>query len=320
MSVNFTVAIPTYNGENRLPKVLERLRNQKEVENINWEILVVDNNSKDGTAKLIEKYQANWVHPFPLKYIFEAEQGAAFARQTAINQAKGEIIGFLDDDNLPEENWVIEAYKFAQTHPQAGAWASQIHGEFEVKPPENLKSILFYLAITERGEQPQLYQPRRNGFPPSAGLVVRRNAWKDNVPSRLFLVGRVGSSMLGGEDAEALFYIYKAGWEIWYNPTMEVNHIIPSWRLEKNYLISLMRGVGLSRYHLRMLLLENWQRPFAFFIYTANDLRKLTLHFIRYYKVIESDVVAACEMQRLLATFISPFYLFQLKFQRFFKT
>jgi glycosyltransferase involved in cell wall biosynthesis len=319
MSVNLTVAIPTYNGENRLPKVLEQLRTQKGVENLNWEIIVVDNNSKDNTAKLIQNYQANWSHQFPLKYIFEPEQGAAFARQRAIAESKGEIVGFLDDDNLPEENWIIEAYKFAQAHPQAGAWASQIHGDFEVKPPENLKPILFYLAITERGEQPQLYEPRRNGFPPSAGLVVRRNAWKDNVPSRLFLVGRVGSSMLGGEDAEALFYIHKAGWEIWYNPAMEVNHLIPSWRLEKNYLISLMRGVGFSRYHLRMLLVENWQKPFVFLVYIANDLRKLTLHFIRYYTVMKSDVIAACEMQRLFATFMSPFYLFQLKFQKIFK-
>jgi glycosyltransferase involved in cell wall biosynthesis len=319
MSVNFTVAIPTYNGENRLPKLLERLRTQKGVENLNWEIIIVDNNSKDNTATLIQNYQANWFHSFPLKYIFEPEQGAAFARQRAIAEAKGEIVGFLDDDNFPEENWIIEADKFAQAHPQAGAWASQIHGDFEVKPPENLKPILFYLAITERGEQPQLYQPRRNGFPPSAGLVVRRKAWKDNVPTRLFLVGRVGSSMLGGEDAEALFYIHKAGWEIWYNPTMEVNHLIPSWRLEKNYLISLMRGVGFSRYHLRMLLLKNWQKPFAFFVYIANDFRKLTLHFIRYYTVIENDVIAACETQRLFATFMSPFYLFQLRIQRFFK-
>ena len=146
---------------------------------------------------------------------------------------------------------------------------------------------------------------------------MRRQVWNNHVPERLFLVGRVGLSMLAGEDAEALLYIHRAGWEIWYNPAMEIEHIIPSWRLERSYLISLMRGIGLSRYHLRMLLLESWQRPFAFFIYLPNDLRKLTSHFIRYRAVIKSDIVAACEMERLLATFISPFYLGKIKIQRF---
>lgn len=324
MSVDFTVAIPTYNGENRLPRVLERLqecfiyttRSHNQVEDFCWEIIIVDNNSTDGTAKLIQEYQANW-HHVPLRYYFEPEQGLAFARQRAVKEAKGEFVGFLDDDNLPAPNWVSEAYKFGKQHPTSGAYASQIHGLFEVEPSEHLKQIIFYLAITERGYEPLLYEPRKKGFPPGAGLVVRRQVWNNHVPNRLFLVGRVGSSMLAGEDAEALLYIYRAGWEIWYNPAMEIEHIIPSWRLERSYLISLMRGIGLSRYHLRMLLLENWVIPFAFFIYLPNDLRKVTFHFIRYRALIESDIVAACEMERLLATFISPFYLGKIKLKRF---
>jgi glycosyltransferase involved in cell wall biosynthesis len=306
--IHFSVAIPTYNGESRLPKVLERLHLQTDVQHLDWEIIVVDNNSTDGTARLVQEYQARWQNNIPLRYCFEAEQGAAFARQRAIQEARGELVGFIDDDNFPAYNWIINAYKFALTHPQAGAYASQVHGVFEKKPPENLKPILFYLAITERGQHPHRYQPHQNGFPPSAGLVVLRDVWKTYVPPRQFFIGRVGSSMLGSEDAEVLSYIYKAGWEIWYNPTMEIDHIIPSWRLERNYLLSLMRGVGLARFHLRMLLLQTWQRPFAFWLYLANDLRKVILHFIFYRKVIETDIVAACEMERLIATFISPFY------------
>ncbi len=317
MSVDFTVAIPTYNGEQRLPMVLERLRSQTVAEQLNCEIIVVDNNSKDGTAKVIQEYQASWQERVPLRYCFEAQQGLAFARQRAIKEARGEFVGFLDDDNLPALNWVSAAYSFGKEHPKAGAYASQIHGLFEVQPPENLKRIIFYLAITERGLQPLIYEPQQKGFPPGAGLVVRHNVWNDNVPMRLFLIGRIGSSMLAGEDAEALLYIHKAGWEIWYNPAMEVEHIIPSWRLEKDYLISLMRGVGLGRSHLRMLLLKRWQRPFAFWLYLVNDLRKVISHLMRYRTVIESDVVAACEMQRLLATLVSPFYLWRLKIYTF---
>jgi glycosyltransferase involved in cell wall biosynthesis len=320
MCLDFTVAIPTYNGETRLSEVLTRLQLQTGIEHLKWEIIIVDNNSKDGTAKLIYKYQKHWKHPFLLRYIFEDEQGAAFARTKAIQEAKSEIVGFLDDDNLPAYNWILEAYTFAQTHQQAGAYASQIHGAFEVEVPENIKPILFYLAITERGDKPHLYKPRQQGFPPSAGLVVRRQAWKKHVPNKLFLVGRVDLSMIGSEDAEALFYIQKNGWEIWYNPAMEIDHIIPSWRLERGYLLKLMRGVGLARYYLRMLLLQTWQRPFAFIAYLLNDIRKFLWHFLLYRAVLSTDIVAACELERLFGTLISPFFIWKLKFHKVIKS
>lgn len=317
MCVDFSVVIPTYNGETRLPKVLEKLQNQTVAEHIKWEIIVVDNNSTDGTAKLIQEYQVNWNEYVPLRYCFEAEQGFPFARQRAIKEAKGELIGFIDDDNLPVNNWVQAAYSFAQEYPQAGAYSSRIYGAFETTPSEELKQITFYLAVIDRGSEPLMYEPSKKGLPPGAGLVVRRDVWNRCVPSRLFLVGRAGSSfMAAGEDAEALLHIHKSGWQIWYNPAMEIQHVIPSWRLEKTYLMRLMRSIGLGRFHLRMLLLYQWQRPFAFFVYLINDLRKLILHFIRYRKVLQSEVVAACEMERLIGTLISPFYLSRIRIQQ----
>ncbi|MDJ0677035.1 MAG: hormogonium polysaccharide biosynthesis glycosyltransferase HpsE [Calothrix sp. MO_167.B42] len=314
MIIHLTVAIPTYNGENRLPKVLERIQKQTGIESVNWEVIVVDNNSQDGTAKLIKEYQTNWQHPYTLRYVFEPEQGLAFARQCAIEAAKGELVAFLDDDNIPAHNWVSEVYKFGQKYPQAGAYASQIHGLFEVEPPEHLKSIIFYLAINERGNQPLLYEPRKKGFPPGGGLVVRRDVWKQNVPSRLFFSGRKGKSLVSSEDVEALAYIYSGGWEIWYNPNMEIEHIIPSSRLEKKYLMGLMRSIGLPHYYLRMTLIKPWQRPFLFLIYLINDIKKLVMHLIAYRKVLNDDVTAAYEKERLIGILQSPFYLAHLKF------
>ncbi|OKH14324.1 glycosyl transferase [Fischerella major NIES-592] len=318
MSFDFTVAIPTYNGESRLPKVLERLQNQTGVTHLKWEIIVVDNNSTDNTAKVVQEYQAIWHKDVSFQYFFEAEQGFPFARQRAIKEANGELIGFLDDDNLPALNWVQAAYTFAKEHPRAGAFGSRIHGTYETNPPEELKPIIFYLAIVDRGSQPLIYEPRKKGFPPGAGLVVRRNVWKQHVPSRLFLVGRAGKSFMpAGEDTEALLYIHKAGWEIWYNPAMEIEHVIPSWRLEKTYLMTLMRSIGLGRFHLRMLSLHRWQRPFAFFIYLISDLHKLIIHFTNFRKFTQGEIVAACEMERLIGTLISPFYLSKIKLINF---
>ncbi|MBW4642862.1 MAG: hormogonium polysaccharide biosynthesis glycosyltransferase HpsE [Goleter apudmare HA4340-LM2] len=310
-SVDFTVAICTYNGEHRLPEVLERLQAQVDVANLRWEVLVINNNSTDHTAKVVQEYQAHWLGNHSLHCYFEPQQGAAFARKRAISESHAELIGFLDDDNLPASDWVISAYNFAQDYPHAGAYGSQIHPDFEVKPPDNFARIAPFLAITERGSQALLYEPRKKLLPPSAGLVVRKQAWLKSVPSRCILTGRVTGNMLTSEDLEVLSYIQKTGWEIWYNPAMQVEHKIPSWRLQKDYLIPFFRGIGLSRYVTRTCDLKPWLIPFAIIAYMINDLRKIILHLLKYRNEVKTDLVAACEMQLMLSSLISPFYLWK---------
>ena len=319
MVVDLTVAIPTYNGERRLPEVLERLQiSCKDVmlrslhsEHFSWEVIVVDNNSTDDTAKVVQAYQVNWPKQYPLKYCFEPNQGAAFARHRAFQEARGTLVGFLDDDNIPAPDWVLAAYRFAQEHPAAGAYGSQIHGVFEVSPPENFERLAPFLAITERGSTPLRYEPKKKVLPPSAGLVVRKQAWLESVPSQLILSGRTPSSMVTSEDLEMLSYIQSKGWEIWYNPAMQIDHKIPHWRLEREYLIPFFRGIGLSRHVTRMLSVKSWQRPIATLAYMTNDLRKIAVHLLKHGTRVQSDLIAACEMQLFISSLVSPFYLWQ---------
>ncbi len=309
--IKFTVAIPTYNGASRLPEILEGLQNQQDTENISWEIIVVDNNSTDNTANLIKKYQQNWQYPFPLKYSFESRQGAAYARERGVTEAQGEFIGFLDDDNYPVSNWVAKAYEFAQKYPQAGAIASQIHANWEIEPPENFQRIAPFLAITERGNKPLLYQPKSKLLPPSAGIVIRKQAWLETIPEKLVLTGRANGNMLTGEDTEMLSYIQQSNWEIWYNPEMEIYHQIPKWRLQKEYLFPFFRGIGLSRYVTRMVDIKPYLKPAAIFAYMVNDLRKIIFHIFKHGKKVKTDLVTACEMQLFINSLISPFYLWR---------
>ncbi len=307
--IDITVAIPTYNGENRLPEVLDRLKAQINTESIRWEVIVVDNNSTDNTAKIVRQYQQDWPQAYPLKYYFAPEQGAAFARERAIEVAQGEFVGFLDDDNLPTPNWVAEAHRFSQDHPKIGAFGSQIHGQFESALPPNLKRVAPFLAIIERGSQAHLYEPQSKILPPGAGLVVRKQAWQDSVPKRLFLNNKGKDAGLASEDLEVLLYIQRQGWEIWYNPEMVVYHKIPDSRLQKEYLVLLFRCVGLSRFYIRMLGVKGWQRPLVLPAYIANDLRKLALHLIKHGNTAEVDVMAACEREHLVTTLASPLFL-----------
>jgi len=310
---DFTVAIPTYNGAQRLPEVLNQLRSQSGTEHLSWEVIVVDNNSNDNTAQVVQNYQATWSQGHQLRYCLETEQGAAFARQRAVEEAQGQYIGFLDDDNVPASNWVAAAYEFGLTHPQAGAYGSQIQGEFEVEPPEDFQRIAYILALTNRGPEAHPYEPRKKILPPGAGLVVRKQAWCETVPSQLTLNHTGKEAGLASEDLEVLLHIQQAGWEIWYNPEMRVSHKIPAWRLKREYLMRSFRCVGLSRHHLRMMPLSAWQRPLAMPLYAANDLRKLILCLIKYRGAIKTDLVAACEVELFSGSFLSPLFLWRIK-------
>jgi glycosyltransferase involved in cell wall biosynthesis len=312
--LDFTVAIPTYNGASRLPELLERLQNQVNTENFSWEIIVIDNNSTDTTAQVIQTYQKNWPCSYPLKYSFENKQGAAYARQKAVEVATGKFIGFLDDDNYPSPTWVAAAYGFGEQHPLVGAYGGQVHGSFEVEPPENFAEIASFLAITERGTQPQRYEPKMKMLPPGAGLVVRKQAWEQTVPKNLVLNHKGKEAGLASEDLEVVLHIQLGGWEVWYNPEMHIYHQIPAWRLQKEYLISLFRCVGLSRYHLRMLKTPPWQRPLATMAYLVNDLRKIIVHSFKYGGAGEQDIIAVCKHQLLVSSLISPFFLLKTRY------
>ncbi len=311
--IDLSVAICTYNGEQRLPLVIDRLRSQINIEHLQWEIIIVDNNSTDGTANWVRQLQAQ-PHPnLPkIHYVTEAQQGLAFARQRAIESAQGRWVAFLDDDNLPHEKWLAAVEQFAQDHPKAGAFHGKIIGDYEVEPPKNFDRISAFWAIGG-GSKVRCYTndptaSRKRLLPPGAGIVVNGQAWLDSVPTQLNQAGRLGNSLVGSEDIEAMLHLRNAGWEIWYTPAMCLDHLISKNRLTPEYAIRLMYGIGLGRWQTRRLGFEQWQRPIVLVGFWCNDLRKAIVHFIQYRNQFRSDCVAAAEMAFFRGCLLSPFY------------
>ncbi|MGD1900487.1 MAG: hormogonium polysaccharide biosynthesis glycosyltransferase HpsE [Phormidesmis sp.] len=318
--MDFTVAIPTYNGAERLPQLLDNLRVQKDTAHFSWRILVVDNNSSDNTAALVKQYQSQWANlqqaqpseQMPtLKYVFEKEQGIAHARLKAIAASDSKWLGFIDDDIIPAEDWVAEAYNFGESHPKVGAFGGEIRGEFEIDPPAGFARIQSFLALRERGPTPHQYDPENLSLPPGAAWVVRRKAWDETVPDNPKLVGRVSNAMVGGDDYEILLHMHGEDWEIWYAPAMKAAHQIPKRRFERGYLTKLSRGSGLCVCQLRMINTQTWKKPFLFLKLLASNLRRVVLHWLKYRNKMQTDLVAACEMEFFIGSFISPFYYLQ---------
>ncbi len=90
-ALSCSVIIPAFNSADYIPQALNSLLEQS------WppdEILVVDNNSTDETAALVSTFAA------PVQLLREPRQGASFARNRGIEAATGEIIAFLDADDI----------------------------------------------------------------------------------------------------------------------------------------------------------------------------------------------------------------------------
>lgn len=89
-----TVIIPCYNCESFLRRAIESVLSQSYSD---WEMILVNNNSIDGTQKIIDEY----VQRFPSKIFgfFEERKGACFARNFGLSKAKGEWVQFLDADD-----------------------------------------------------------------------------------------------------------------------------------------------------------------------------------------------------------------------------
>ena len=306
--MDVSVSIRVYNSQATLPLLLDKLAAQVNTEDINWEVVVVDNNSTDNTANIVKDYQASWDYPFSLKYFLEPKQGAIFARQRAILESRGEIIIFLDDDNLPGEDWVFEAYAFAQAHPKAGVFGSRIQGEFEVEPPKDFGKIQGFLAIKEYGDQPRQFNADRLDLPAGAGMAIRKQVWQAALPKELTLKGPIGNSLASkGEDFESMMHISRAGWEIWYNPKMRIYHHIPAWRMEKAYLMNLVHCSGLNVCTLRLVTARGWKKPLVAARIMLGSLRKIVKHIIEHRGHYKDDLVASCELEFFRSSLMSPF-------------
>jgi len=90
-----SVIIPVYNGEKYLKETIESVISQTEK---NWEIIAVNDGSKDGSQEILKEYEK--LDPGRIRVISVENGGVSRARNTGADLARGTYLAFLDHDDL----------------------------------------------------------------------------------------------------------------------------------------------------------------------------------------------------------------------------
>lgn len=117
-----SIITPAYNAAAYIAETIESVLNQTYQ---NWEMLIVNDCSKDNTAEIVQSYAAKDKR---IKLInLKQNGGAAAARNTAIKNAKGRYIAFLDSDDLWKKEKLQKQIQFMQQNEYAFTYISYEH-------------------------------------------------------------------------------------------------------------------------------------------------------------------------------------------------
>lgn len=107
-----SVVIPTYNRSDILQECLDALFHQDIPDN-DYEVIVVDDGSKDETQKVLDGFAAKHKN---FRFLHQKNQGQGIARNLGIQHAKGNIIVFIGDDIIVKENFLSEHLRYHLRH------------------------------------------------------------------------------------------------------------------------------------------------------------------------------------------------------------
>lgn len=225
-----SIIVCTYNRAASLAETLAALAAQQVPPGLAWEVIVVDNNSRDDTRQTVAAAVA--ANPV-FRYEFEASQGLSHARNHGIGAARGRTLLFTDDDVCPEPDWLATVLAEMDRLP-CDACGGYIAPVWEKPPPAWLTERFHgFLAIRmeTRGPFPIT---RASEAPFGANMAMRREVL-ERVGGFDTNRGRKGAVLASGEDGEMFERILAAGYTVMWLPNARVHHKVEAFRVERRY-------------------------------------------------------------------------------------
>lgn len=198
-----SVIIPAFNAEKTIGECLAALQKQSFRD---FEIIVVDDGSKDGTAEIVKKFKG-------AKLLRQKNAGPAAARNLGAKNARGGIIVFTDSDCVAEKNFLEEMIA-----PFSGKCIAGVQGKYRSRQKEFF-ARLTQLEIEQRHEK--MAKRHFIDFMGSYAAAYRKKVFEE-------MKGfDTGFPIASGEDADLSFRISKAGYKMVFSEKAVVWHTHP---------------------------------------------------------------------------------------------
>lgn len=246
MAPGVSIVVCCHNSASRLRPTLEHLARQSAVPDVRWEVIVIDNGSSDNTAALArEIWPAEMAHR--LRVVTEPKLGLSHARARGFAESAFEIVSLIDDDNWACPDWVGLISEIMGARPEVGALGGYCEAAFEAPPPAWFKDFSRSYAVGEMAPAAGDVTWTR-GYLFGAGLTIRKSAWDSlrQAGYKPMLSDRSGKALTSGGDEELCKALRLAGWTLYYDPRLRLQHFIPSGRMKWEYLRGLRRGFGIA--------------------------------------------------------------------------
>ncbi|HXT94782.1 MAG TPA: glycosyltransferase family 2 protein [Polyangia bacterium] len=232
--MDVSVILCTYNRAALLRRVLEQLVGQSTAAELAWEVLVVDNNSKDDTGAVAEEF----VRRFPGRFraARETRQGKSWALNSALDLAAGKILAFTDDDVELDSRWLQELVR-PFSDPACMGVGGRIVPLFNQGQPRWLSGALSAelrapLVAFDLGDAPLPLKLAPYG----ANMAFRREMFQRHGRFRTD-IGPSGNNVVKGEDVELAQRMLDAGEPFVYAPAALVRHPVEPMRQRRQYFL-----------------------------------------------------------------------------------
>ncbi len=233
--MTISVLICTFNRRRLLAATLDSLAAMIVPPDITWEVIVVDNNSTDGTAGEIAQRVATF--PVPLRRVLEPRQGKAYALNTGFIASAADVIAFTDDDVLVAPQWLEAAVRPLMTKPSIDYTGGPVLPAWEAPPPRWIHGdpglLWGPIALLNYGPDEFIFEERAR-IPMGVNMAVRRRLI-DRVGGFHPALERKGRSLMGQGQAEFFFRARGSGAVGCYVPQMRLRHHVPAERLTRSY-------------------------------------------------------------------------------------
>lgn len=224
MEPKLSIVICTYNRQKFIGECLACLAGQT-LSLQKWEAIIVDNNSTDNSATIIQSFIASRPH-LPFRYVFEENKGLSFARNRGITEAASQIITFIDDDAEAVPEFAATILDFMNNHPEASGAGGRVlpkYSESE-EPAWMNKYLAGFIGKVDHGAPARIFTGAMK-YPIGCNMTYRKDY--------LLKAGGFNNELtFRGDDKYIFFVISRLNNKIYYLPKALVYHNIDAARLE----------------------------------------------------------------------------------------